>query len=160
MNVRKMLRARIRARALEEHAQVKRGLSTEERLRWEEGKASFGYIDTTGNVTIGYGFNIGRLELPNGRLAVPPNVRLVPVNPLPDGIAERILDFKLKEVTADLTKALPWGPKLGDIRWSVLLDLAYNMGWRVLVNGWPNFLENVRLGQFESAADKLRHSKW
>lgn len=153
------LRTRVKAHFKEVQRQLRRTTALHDRLESEEGGGLYAYIDTTGNLTVGYGHNLGRLTLSSG-VTVGPNVRLVPVNPITEEIADQILDLDIARVTAELTKALPWGPALGNVRWSVLLDLAFNMGPTRFVHGWPNFLENVRLGAYESAAITMRESKW
>jgi GH24 family phage-related lysozyme (muramidase) len=157
--VQKLVRGRVKAHYLELHRELRKSVSFHDRLEGEEGESLYAYIDTKGNVTIGMGHNLGALTLSNG-MPVGPNVRLVPVNPITREMADQLLDQDIEKVTVALTTSLPWGPSLGEVRWSILLDLGFNMGAARFVRGWPHFLENVRRGEYQSAADKMRASDW
>ena len=129
-----------------------------QRLKQSEGWRSHVYIDTTGNLTIGYGLNLGKLVLPDGVRFQ--DVRIAVVNGIPQDLAEQLLVDELTRTIAELRQLAPWIDGLDETRQQVLADMSFNMGVPKLVNGWPNFLGNVKAGRFSAAAAIMRSSKW
>ena len=127
------------------------------RLKDSEGWRDEAYMDTTGNVTIGYGFNLCRLVLPPGVSFR--EVRIVPVTKLPQPLGEAWLTGLTLGVIEELTFALPWIKSLDDVRQGVLTDMAYNLGVPGLMR-WPIFLGQVQRGEYAEAATNMRSTLW
>lgn len=115
-------------------------------------------MDTTGNLTIGYGHNLAKLILPTGVSFK--NVRIAPVNGIPRIIGEYLLTSEVVDVMGALSERLPFWKALDNVRRLVLADMAFNMGVPGLVNGWPNFLRAVGRGDYTAASDTMLGSKW
>ena len=128
------------------------------RLKESEGWRSHVYLDTTGHLTIGWGHNLGKLVLPPG--VDYDDVKIVPVNGITMTIGEALLVGDVLDVIASLRTRIPWFDRLDEPRQQCLSDLAFNMGVTKLIEGWPNFLEDVRQGRYDEAAETLRGSKW
>lgn len=124
------------------------------RIKLSEGWRERAYMDTTGNVTIGYGFNIGRVAVPLGV-----DVRLEPVTALPQPLGEAWLTHLVLDVIERLNFALPWVKSLDDVRQGVLVEMSYNLGVPGLMR-WPIFLGQVQRGEYLAAAGNMRSSLW
>lgn len=69
---------------------------------------------------------------------------------------------------AELVQRLPWTSKLDPVRFVVMAELLFNMGWRRVdaagrVHGlstFTNTLELVRQGAYGQASENLLHSAW
>lgn len=132
-----------------------------ERLKEEEGYRSHVYFDTTGNLTIGYGHNLGKLEAPEGVdfSAFLRAIRVTPVNGVTPTIAEALLINVLTDTLSKLRKALPWVDKLDETRQQIIGDMAFNMGVPGLLK-WPIFLGQVQRGEYQAAARNMRSTAW
>lgn len=134
----------------------------EDQLVLHEGLRTEAYVDTLGNWTIGVGYNItGRgydfLEEVLGRKVKPA-----------DGMNEKARitrDEALKVLRADLQRLEPIIPhyfpeylKLTEVRQRVVLDMAFNMGFKVL--GFRNTIAAVKAGDWSAAVKGLYSSKW
>lgn len=126
-------------------------------LQQAEGWRDHVYMDTTGNLTIGFGFNLCQLVLPTG--VDFHDVRIIPVTALPRPIGEVWLTHLELQVIADLTFALPWVKSLNEVRQGVLAELAYNLGVPGLLRA-PIFLGQVQRGEYAQAAENLRGWLW
>lgn len=112
-------------------------------LSEHEGRVPHAYQDSRGYWTIGVGHLIDK------RLG----------GKLPEHIIDALLDWDIQEHTVPLYKALPWMASLDDVRQAVLCDMAFNLGVAGLLK-WKNTLEDVRTGQYASAAQRMRTSLW
>lgn len=121
-----------------------------ERLKIEEGWRASIYLDTTGNLTIGYGCNLARVS---------GDFKFSPVSQISRTAGEVILRDKIGEVAEDLEFAWPWFAALDDVRQRVLVDMAFNLGVPGLLK-WPRFREQVRLAQYELAATNMEATLW
>jgi lysozyme len=77
------------------------------RLQTEEGFRALPYVDTTGHTSVGYGFNV--------------------TAGISKGAAAALLNQQLVELDAALQQ-YSWYTEAGDVRGSVFLDMAYNLG--------------------------------
>jgi len=128
-----------------------------ERLKLDEGWSAVIYIDDTGNLTIGFGYNLGKLILPEGI-----DLKLVsvkPVNGISKEIGELLLSGFLMKLLIDLTIKLPWLKNLDDVRQRVIANMAYNLGVDGLLL-WPIFLRQTRNGEWLKAAHNMRSTRW
>lgn len=128
-------------------------------LKREEGWAPQVYIDTKGFLTIGYGFNLGKLVVPPGV-----RVQILPVNSLPMIVGETLLLGKVMDTLGRMKDVFPAFDHLDPVRKEVLADMAYNMGPEFVTPGheksWPHFMEQVERGDFEAAAANMEATLW
>jgi lysozyme len=129
----------------------------EARLKQAEGWRDKLYMDTTGNLTIGWGFNLARLVLPPG--VDFRDVRIVPVTKLPRVLGDSWLTGLMLDVIEQLNFALPWYAALDDVRQRVLAEMAYNLGVPGLLQ-WPIFLSQVQRGEYRAAAENMKSTLW
>lgn len=126
------------------------------RLKLSEGWRSHAYIDTRGNITIGYGHNLGRLNLPPG---FEYDGLLRPVNGITQEIGTALLVGDAMDAIERLRKVCPWWEGLDDIRQQVLADMAFNLGVPGLLK-WPVFLSQVERREFKAAAMNMLGTPW
>lgn len=107
------------------------------RLKIDEGFKSTLYTDTTGHRTIGYGFNVDA------------------------GITEpsafALLNAQASEVANQL-QPMRGFQGLDDVRASVLIELAFNLGVNGLL-GFSKMLNALASGDYQTAHDQLLDSK-
>ena len=120
-----------------------------ERLIKEEGKKTRLYRDTsqrpgfenrTGKVTIGVGYNIDELGLP-------------------DDIIMMLLDRGIEKAEADLLSVFPWTSSLDEARRGVLIDMSVNLGIKKL-SEFTHMLEAVASGRYSEASSHMINSLW
>jgi lysozyme len=100
------------------------------RLETEEGFRATVYTDTTGHLSIGYGFNVNA------------------------GISKNAASMLLSAQLAELDNTLqqfPWYAGAGDVRGSVFLDVAYNEGLHGLLN-FPHMIAAADAKDWTAAA--------
>jgi lysozyme len=107
------------------------------RLQTDEGFRPMVYTDTTGHQTIGYGFNISAGISQYAALA--------------------LLDAQAAELSVDLGE-LDWYHGLDDVRSSVCIELAFNLGLNGLL-GFHQMIAALRSGDWRSAHDQLLNSE-
>lgn len=121
-------------------------------LRQSEGFEEKAYIDTTGNLTIGYGLNLGFIGL---------DADFKPVNGIPQHIAELLLTHYVMLAIEELNELAPWIKELDEVRREVLYDMFYNMGAsKFSPRKWPVFFGQVRDRRFEDAANNMKFTPW
>jgi lysozyme len=110
-----------------------------DQLALHEGRRRFPYADTVGKLTIGCGRNL-----------------------TDRGLSESEIDFLLmndiRECTDDL-KTFVWWDDLDEVRRNVLIDMRFNLGSA----GFRRFkatLAAVAMGDYVTASDQMRKSKW
>lgn len=118
-----------------------------------EGWSSTAYIDTRGYLTIGWGFNLGKIEVVDGK------VRFTPVSGISLTVGEQLLLGKVLETVTALQREMPFFVGLDEVRQEVLFDLSFNMGWAKVLT-FKIFLNQVRLGQYEAAAQNMEGWSW
>lgn len=111
-----------------------------EELENDEGVRLKLYKDSLDIQTIGIGFNLQDPGL------------------YPEEI-DFIYENRVSKVFADLDRALPWWVTLSEPRQRVLANMCYNMGIKRLL-GFHHMLDAAKAGNFESAAEEMRHSAW
>lgn len=125
-------------------------------LKLHEGVRQIAYKDSLGLLTIGIGHLINKVR--DARL--PPNLR--------DGISkgrltaeqvEELFMIDLVEHEEALIQYYPWVKDLDEVRFAVLVDMAFNMGPAFLA-GWPNFVRQLQNGDFADAARNMRGTRW
>ena len=101
------------------------------RIQTEEGFRALPYTDTTGHMTIGYGFNINAGISKNA--------------------AAMLVTAQLSELNS-LLQDYDWYAGAGDVRAAVFLDIAYNAGLQGLVNGFPRMIAADEIGDWIDAS--------
>jgi lysozyme len=124
-------------------------------LKAHEGLCLTEYKDTTGNKTIGYGWNLDAKPLPQGVGKKDAEGKWVISEPE----AEGLLDTSMIDHWNELTVAFPWVQSLNPWRKAVLLDMAFNMGIPMLKT-FKNTLNAVLLQDYTDAARRMLQSKW
>lgn len=115
-----------------------------ERLKKSEGFGARPYRDTVGKLTIGYGWNIDDV-------------------PMPEPIALSMLKHQVLSSMQDLDNHLPWWRTLDPVRQSVLVDMCFNMGIGDRDDGllsFRNTLKAIEEGRFDDAATGMLASLW
>lgn len=112
-------------------------------LRRDEGERLSAYRDHLGYLTIG----VGRLidERKGGSITPEESAYLL----------NNDIDSKVKE----LRSKIHWFDSLDEARQGVLANMAFQMGVAGLL-GFKNTLEQVKLGNYSTAADMMLQSKW
>lgn len=114
-----------------------------------EGKSLKLYRDTSertgfegkkGKLTIGWGYNIDDLGLP-------------------EDICMILLDRKIEEARSVLAAQLPWTDGLDSVRRDVLIDMLYNMGWPTF-SAFKATLSAIERGEYEEASQHMLDSLW
>jgi GH24 family phage-related lysozyme (muramidase) len=109
------------------------------RLIQEEGRKNIIYTDTAGNITAGIGRNLSRVGFTDDE------IELMYVNDV-----NRAVDF--------LDNNLSWWTSLDDVRQSVLVDMTFNMGSKILQ--FTNMLEALQASDWAKASDQMLDSLW
>lgn len=115
-------------------------MTLKEQLIRDEGIRLKPYRDTVGKLTIGIGRNLDDVGISQAE-------------------AEFLLDNDIDNATAKLLKSLPWAVGLDPVRFSAMVNMAFNMGiWGLL--GFKNFLAALQAGDYKSAREHMLESKW
>ena len=109
------------------------------RLIGEEGFSPKPYKDSEGYWTVGFGWCMDK-------------------RPLTAELAVVILEYQINETETQVMKQCSdWYPGLSDIRQSVILDIAFNMGISHLL-GFHHMIAAIKAGDFEEAANQLLYT--
>jgi len=109
-------------------------------IKLHEGLKLEPYRCTAGKLTIGYGRNIED-------------------NGITEAEAEFLLNTDIQNVRRELIDRLPWATGLDEVRWAVLVDMCFNLGWPRL-SGFKKTLAYIKSGQYNDAALEMLDSKW
>ena len=112
----------------------------EKLLILNEGIKTIPYRCTAGKLTIGVGRNL------DDRGITPEEARY-------------LLRNDLARVQAELANYLPWWRGLSEVRRSVMIDMAFNLGIHGLLK-FRNTLEALRRGDWQAASAEMKNSKW
>lgn len=110
------------------------------RLVKEEGIRLLPYLDTASKLTIGIGRNLTDVGISETE-------------------ANFLLGSDISRTEAALDANIPWWRKLDDVRQSVMMDLAFNLGVQTL-GTFHRTLAAVQAANFPLAAAELRASEW
>jgi len=116
-------------------------------LKDDEDFVSHAYQDSLGYWTIGYGTLID--ERKGGGID--------------QEEAEYLLLRRIEKAAAGLKKNLPWVTSLDQVRYEVLVNMAFNMGLGDASHGllsFTNTLASIKSGRYEEASDRMLKSKW
>jgi lysozyme len=112
-------------------------------LKRDEGEVLTAYQDSRGFWTIGVGHCIDRCVAGAGISA---------------SVSAQLLEQDIARAALDLDYHLPWWRDLGDARQRVLLNMAINLGDRLL--GFRKALAAMRAGDWTTAAAEMLDSQW
>lgn len=119
-------------------------------LKIEEGFRDRPYRDAEGFLTIGYGWNLDAV-------------------PMPETVAAVMLAYQVGAAAKALDDHLPWWRGLDRVRGHVLIDMVFNMGigrspgdpnGAAGLLSFHNTLEDIRTGHYDEAADGMLRSLW
>jgi lysozyme len=111
-----------------------------EDLRSDEGVRQFPYRCSAGKLTIGVGWNLED-------------------NGLPDDIINDLLCRSILSSVEDVAVIYPDAEDLGEVRYRVLLNMAFNLG-RARLAGFKKMWLAIAIGDFDKASEEMLDSKW
>ena len=117
--------------------------STPEQLRRDEGEVLYAYADSLSYLTIGVGRLIDKRK--GGGITTEESAYL--------------LANDIKRKTAEVLAALPWASTLDEVRFAVLVNMAFQLGITGLL-GFKNTLSLIQAGNWVRAAENMIASKW
>ena len=109
------------------------------RLTIEEGRKKNIYTDTTGNTSGGIGRNLSGVGFSDDEI-------------------DLMYTNDVARTVAFLNTSLPWWSTLDDVRQSVLVDMAFNMGAKLLQ--FHNMLAAVQASNWQTAYSEMLNSTW
>jgi len=115
-------------------------MTLRQQLMRDEGLRLKGYIDTRGNMTIGYGRNLTGAGISYVE-------------------AEYLLDRDIARITAEVLALLPWMHDLDEVRQAALLNMAFNVGPHGLLES-PKMLRHAQAGEWAAAAAEMVSGPW
>ena len=126
-------------------------------LSAEEGRRNKPYKDSLGYLTVG----VGHLIDPRKGGSLPPwaQVELDAAGRLSDASVDKLLEHDIINAVEQLDRNLPWAESLDEVRYTVLLDMCFQMGIGGLL-GFENTLRHVHEGNYEQAATNMKASLW
>jgi lysozyme len=110
-----------------------------DQLALHEGRRAKPYTDTVGKLTIGVGRNLTDKGLSDSEI-------------------DYLLMNDIRECTDDL-KTFLWWDDLDEVRRNVLIDMRFNLG-PSRFRGFKATLAAVAMGDYVTASDQMRKSKW
>jgi len=99
-----------------------------------------GFEGKQGKLTIGYGYNIDDLGLP-------------------EDICMMLLDRKLAESIDTLSQKLPWTDSMDEVRRDVFVEMVYNMGWSTF-SAFKMALSAAEREDYKLTAEHMLDSLW
>lgn len=122
-----------------------------------EGYSNTFYLDTKGNVTGGYGYNVSARGIPADWIPyIKDQLKAIK---LPDELMENVFKSDLLYFWAKLSDSFSWFDSLSSARKMVLIDMCYNNGWNSF-NGFKNMLSALREKNYDLAAKEILNSEY
>ena len=115
-------------------------MTLREQLIRDEGKVLTPYRDSMGLLTIGVGHNLD-------------------AHGISDEVCDLLLTEDIARVEAGLRVRLPWARKLGDVRYAVVANMAFNLGLGGLMQ-FRKALAAMQAGDWTTAAAEMLDSRW
>ena len=109
-------------------------------IKKNEGFESRLYKDIKGKLTIGYGFNLEEIQIP-------------------ENIAYMWLKMLVDDLYLNLSTLLDFFDFLDEVRKAILIDMAYNIGVEGLLK-FNKMLKSLENEDYEKAAKEMKNSKW
>lgn len=132
--------------------------SFEEELVQEEGLRLVPYKDSKGIWTVGVGHNMEADGLSREELAA-----AVKHPPITSADAMRLLDQDIAQHDRLLDYYAPWAANLDRVRYRVLRNMVFQMGWGNGHHGLSSFkhtLKDIEMGAYGMAANRMLQSDW
>lgn len=128
---------------------------TEYRIGLDEGYRQHAYPDTDGNITIGIGDNL------TDRLGVKTMEEAAKIYPEGISYEEAVKNMKdfINKLIPSIRINIPFFDTLDDVRQSIIVNMAYNMGISKLI-GFRDMLMYLKARKFGIAANEMRDSVW
>lgn len=126
-------------------------------LRNEEGVKHQPYQDHLGYWTIGVGHLTD--ERKGGSLPEWAQAELDRTGRLSDASVDKLLEDDIIKVVNQLEDKIWWSVNLDPVRYTVLLDMAFQMGINGLL-GFKNTLAMIENDDYDRAADGMLNSLW
>lgn len=115
-------------------------MTLRDQLMRDEGLKLFPYHDTTGNLTVGFGRNLGERGISSAE-------------------AEIMLDNDIASTIREVEKELPWVADLDPARHAVIIGMAFNLGLVGLL-AFRRMLRAVEAREWAEAAAHMLDSLW
>lgn len=129
----------------------------------DEGLTHSAYKDTTGNVTVGVGFNMDSISARGLwiKASIPESFNAVYANKvsLSGDSVNKLLDICVAGCNADLLSLLPNLNSYPNYVQLALLNLMFNMGKPVLAQ-FNTFLNLIKENNYDGASNDLSNTKW
>lgn len=109
-------------------------------IKSHEGLRLKPYKDTEGILTIGYGRNLEDVGITEKE-------------------AEILLQNDIVRAEHDLIKVMPDVKKMNVVRYYVLVDMMFNLGFNGF-NGFKRMIKAIKEKDYQKAADEMLDSKW
>ena len=126
-----------------------------EQIKRHEGFSEHTYRCPAGKLTIGYGYNLDANPLKLSSV----EIKQAAIGGMREHEAERLLKLMVGRCIDQLDIAIPWVVNMGDVRESVLINMAYNMGIVGLMK-FTKTLALIKAGDYPKAADEMLRSRW
>lgn len=126
-------------------------------LSVEEGRRNVPYKDSLGYLTVGVGHLIDPRK--GGSLPDYAQAELDRNGMLEEATIDRLLEDDVMFAVEQLDRNLPWASSLDEVRYTVLIDMCFQMGISGLM-GFHNTLRHIREGDYEQAAQNMKQSLW
>lgn len=126
-------------------------------IAFEEGRSNTEYRDSEGYLTIGIGHLTDSRR--GGSLPLWAQAEFRSTGRLTDFSVDRLFADDIAFYDRGLRRRAPWVNNLDEVRYACLLDMAFQLGVTGLL-GFVNTLAMVEKGNYNAAADGMRHSKW
>lgn len=126
-----------------------------------EGERLTSYLDTEENWTIGVGFNVQARGIDALEAAIArsfPKDQRIETLVITHEESRRALRRDINRFHAVIPVHFPEYTSLDEIRQRVILDMAFNMGFRAL--GFKNTIAAIKRRDWSTAARELYKSKW
>lgn len=120
-------------------------------LRRDEGERMYVYDDANGKPIVPGYTVVGHPTVGVGRA--------LDVAPLTPQESLALLNSSIDAKILDVDKAIPWAASLGDVRYRVLVNMAFNLGIKGLL-AFSNTLALIQAGKWDEAAAAMLDSKW
>lgn len=130
-------------------------------LKIHEGYRREVYMDTTGNRTVGIGFNLERMDAPAVLKMVGADYHEVVTGAyiLSREQIEQILDIDIEEFEPYARDLISNYDELDEVRQRVVMDMIFNLG----VRGFGKFVntrKHIVAGNYDKAASNMMRSLW
>ena len=124
---------------------------------FEEGRSNEEYKDHLGYSTIGIGHLTDKRK--GGSLPNWAQKELDAYGRLSDASVDKLFEEDLAFYDSELRRRIPWVNDLDEVRYAVLLDMAFQMGVDGLL-GFKNTLAMIRNGDYSKASEGMKNSLW